>query len=259
MATQRSTTTVDRPIAAGRARIALAAAMLLGSAASLADAPWPVVAIPKGIEPFDMGGEMNVNGLPLRMRGLLSTKSPTQVAALLRTSLGPPLVEHAQGNKLVLGRGMGEFYATVQLEPSGSGTRGLIAVTRLSAAIKEHTGLKEAGRHILSRFPAGSRLVSRTNSSDGKRRDEYLVLSNAHAPGLNIDNVKHLLAADGYSLERASAQGHTGNAAATRTGSGGTTLQFKRADGEAVAVVYRQAGGDTAVVLNTVTYLAPAK
>ncbi|PHV04088.1 hypothetical protein CSQ96_27645 [Janthinobacterium sp. BJB412] len=259
MAMQRLLATeVNRRIAAGQVRLALAVIMLFGSTASLAEAPWPVVAIPRGIEPFDMGGEMTVNGLPLRMQGLLSAKSPAQVAALLRASMGQPLVEDTQGTKLVLGRSMGEFYATVQLEPAGSGTRGLVAVTRLRTAIDEHAKIKDEGRRVLSRFPSGSRLVSRTNSINGNQRDEYLVLSNAHSPEFNVESVKRTLGAEGYSLERMSTPGHVENTAPIQPG-GGATLQFKRSDGEAVAVIYREAGGGTAIVLNTVTFLEHAK
>jgi hypothetical protein len=260
MATQKLLATeVNRRIVARQVRLALAVIMLFGGAASLADTSWPVVAIPRGIEPFDMGGDMTVNGLPLRMQGLLSAKSPAQVAALLRAGLGQPLVEDTQGTKLVLGRSMGEFYATVQLEPAGSGTRGLVAVTRLRTAISEHARIKDEGQKILSRFPSGSRLVSRTNSTNGNQRDEYLVLSNSHSPEFNVESVKRTLGAEGYALERMSAPGRVKNAASFQAGGGGTTLQFKRTNGNAEAVIYRGASGDTAIVLNTVTFLEHAK
>ena len=260
MASQRSTAIpVHRQMAARPIRAGLAIILLLGSAMALAQVAWPVLTLPSGIEPFDMGGEMQVNGLPLRMRGLLSAKTPSQVAALLRASLGQPLVEHTQGTKLVLGRGMGEFYATVQLEPAGAGTRGLIAITRLSTASTERNSLKETGQRALSRFPSGSRLLSRTNSDDGKRHGEFLAVTNTHGPELNVAHVKRMLDAQGYTLERASAQENSGNAAPPHGGRGATTLLFKRADGEAMAVIYRDAGGATAIVLNTITYLEYVK
>lgn len=260
MTSQRSTAIpIHRRSAARQVRAALAVMLLLGSPMALAEVAWPVLALPNGIEPFDMGGEMTINGVPLRMRGLLSPKTPAQVAALLRASLGQPLVEHAQGTKLVLGRGMGEFFATVQLEPAGAGTRGLIAITRLGTAVKQRNGLKEAGQRTLSRFPSGSRLLSRTNSDDGKRLGEFLALSNTHGPELNVEHVKSMLAAQGYTLERASAQGGIDNAVSSHSGRGATTLLFKRMDGEAMAVIYRAAGGATAIVLNTTTYLEHAK
>lgn len=260
MATHRLlASVVDLPKAGGQIRLALAAIMLFGSTASQAESSWPMIAIPKSIERFDMGGEMAINGLPLRMQGLLSAKSPSQVAALFRSSLGQPLVENTQGTKLVLGRSMGEFYATVQLEPAGSGTRGLLAFTRLSAAISERASRQEADQHALSRFPSGTRLLSRTNSTNGKQRDEYLVLNNAHSPEFNVECVKRTLGAEGYALERTVEPGRVENTALIQAVRGGTTLQFKRTNSEAVAIIYREASGHTAIVLNTVTFLEHAK
>jgi hypothetical protein len=260
MATHRIlTAAVNRRIDAGQVRLALTVIMLFGSTVSQAGSSWPVLAIPKGIEQFDMGGEMVVNGLPLRMQGLLSTKSPSQVAALLRSSLGQPLVEDTQGAKLVLGRSMGEFYATVQIEPAGSGTRGLVAVTRLRTAISERAKIKDEDQKTLLRFPSGSRLVNRIHSTNGNQRDEYLVLTNTHSPEFNIESVTRTLGAEGYALERMSEPVRVENTALSQTVRSGTSLQFKRTNREAVVMIYREAGGDTAIVLNTVTFLEHAK
>lgn len=238
---------------------AVLAALLLHGAAASAEMTWPTVAMPQGIASFAMGGELSVNGLPLRMRGVLSDRPPAQVAALFRASLGQPLVETAQGAKLVMGRALGEFYATVQLEPAGTGTRGVVAVTRLSAALGARAAIKESGQRVLSHFPAGSRLVTQMSSVDGTRRADFLTLSNNLDVEFNVGYIKHTLDADGYTLERATSPIALTNGAVPQNGRAGTTLFFKRRDAEAVAMIYRDTGGDTAIVLNTVTALEHAK
>lgn len=237
-------------------RTALMAVLLCGASASAA-APWPEMSVPDGIEAFNTGGQVDVNGVPVRMYGLLSSLTPVEVAALFRRSLPAPLTENTQGAKLVLGRPMGEFYVTVQLEPAGTGTRGIYAISRLSTPILQRAAGDEASQRILSRFPAGSRLVSRTSSTDGKQRNEFLVLSNGYGVDLNVQHLKHVLGHEGYQLVRENAADGLKLTTTPLARQGGTALLFKRAGAEASAVVLRNADGNTAVACNTITFGEP--
>lgn len=246
--------TIFHPASRSLMRATLATALLCS--ANIQAEPgvaWPEPVIPQGVETFNTGGQIDVNGMPLRMRGLLSTLPPARVAALFRTSLGAPLTENTQGAKLVLGRLHGAFYVTVQLEQAGAGTRGVLAVSRLSTPIEQRAAIDETGRRIVSRFPVNSRLVSRTSSADGKQRDEFLVLTNAHGVELNVEHIKRMLGRDGYTLVRENAPTVADTTAGFETRHNGTTLLFKRTNGEASAVVFRGAGGNTAIAFNTVT------
>lgn len=247
----RTNTSVDRRKVVAQVRLILAAVLLYASAATPAEPAWPTVSIPQGVDSFAMGGEVLANGLPLRMRGVLSAKTPAQVATLFRTSLGQPLVENTRGATHVLGRAFGEFYATVQLEPAGTGTRGVVAVTHLSATQRGN------GERPPTRFPAGTRLISQVSSVDGTRHAEFLTLSNGLDVAYNISYIKRTLDAEGYSLERATSPAAHGHAASATTHEG-TTMLFKRSGAEIVAVIYRDSGG-TAIVLNTVTELERSK
>jgi hypothetical protein len=253
---RRTIATAGR-LAFRQVRPLLAVVLMHGGAASAAQT-WPTVPIPQGVATFAMGDEVTVNGLPLRMRGLLSSQPPAQVAALFRASLGHPLVETTQGEKLVLGRALGEFYATVQLEPAAAGTRGLVAVTKLSATMNGREATRQTSQHLLSRFPAGSTLLSHMSSVDAQRRSDALTLSNSLGVELNVQHLRQMLEAEGYRLERAAATAPTTISRRQPQGPG-ATLFFARPGAQAVAVVYREASGNTAIVLNTVTELEPAK
>ena len=102
-------------------------------AASAAASGWPEVKLPPAVQRFDVGQHMTVNGLPMRVRGFLSPESPATLAAWFRASLGSPLVESRHNGKTILGRPQGAYYLTVQIEPAGSGTRGLVAHTAVPA------------------------------------------------------------------------------------------------------------------------------
>lgn len=243
-----------------RRLLAQVAAVLVGTLLALTTAAvraqdsWPRIAIPEGVTPFKMGEQVNANGLPLRMRGVVSAKSPAQVAALFRASLGQPLVENMLASKLVLGRSQGGFYITVQLEPAGTGTRGLIAISNLGAAVTQHGASTKAEQHALSRLPAGSKLVSQTGSVDGTKSANHQVFMNTHSAKLNAGHIKRMLGAEEFSFEREiPAPPHTGSAQ-TGNSRNGTTLLFRRPDGEAVAVIYHNEAGNTIIVLNTITY-----
>lgn len=224
-------------------------ALLAGGAAQAhAQTAWPSVTLPEGIETFSIGEQVSANGRPVRMRGFVSSAAPARVVQLFKASLGQPLVEDILAAKTVLGRTQGEFYVTVQLEAAGAGTRGVIALTNLRSTLGDRDASKQADQRLLSRLPAGTRLVSRTASVDGRNHAEHLVLTNALSPELNTSAVARMLSGDGFALEREAP-----------TVSSGKTLFFRSADGEALALVFRDASGSSSIVLNTIRFSGAAK
>lgn len=236
-----------------RQHLAVWLALLLSLCAQAHAQGWPSITIPGGVTTFDMGEQMTSNGLPTQVRGLLSKATPAQLASRFRASLGQPIAEDTLASKLILGKALGEYYVTVQIEPAGAGARGLIAVSKLSAALAQLPETHQAEANFKSKFLPGSKLLSRIDTIDGGKRASLLVFSNGHAPDLNIAHLKKVLRGDGFALERADT-----TAAPAAGPLHGTTLFFKGRDEEAVAVVYRAMDG-TAIVLNTVRYPEHAK
>lgn len=238
----------------------LAGALLLTCTGPvLAQTSWPQVAVPPGIVLTDQGGQVTANGLPVRMRSFTSAAGSAKVAELFRKSLGQPLVEDRVGARLVLGRSQGEYYLTVQFEAAGTGTRGVIAVTELTAALNGAAASRDADQRLLAKLAAGFNIVSRTASIDARRRVEHVVLTNQHSIGLSVDSLKGMLGADGFTLERETRPGNQPNQFQRATSRDARTLFFKKTGGEAIAVVSRDDTGRTAVVLNTTSYLEHAK
>lgn len=254
------TTARRRPFTSWRHHGLLVGALLLTPASSaIGQTTWPQIAIPEGVKLTEQGGQISVNGMPLRMRGFTSAASPARVAALFQQSLGQPLMDNTVGVKRILGRSYGAHYVTVQIELGVTGTRGVIAVTKLTAAMNNAASARAADQRLLSRLAAGFHIVSRTASEDNRRSIEHVVLTNTHSVGLNAASVKNMLRIDGFVLERETApavQSGVDHRPATREA---TTLFFKKAGSEAVVVISRDDKGMTDVVLNTIRYanLAP--
>ena len=237
------------------------------SVSAAAQGAWPVIALPQETKPFELGGQISVNGMPMRMQGFVSGADPGRLAAWFRQSLGQPLVESALGPKIILGRLQGEYYVTVQLEPAASGTRGLIGMTDLKAAHANERATQAARARWLARLPSGSRLLSQMESDDAGKHGTHLVIVNQHGAQLNRDQLTSLMGDDGMALERAVGAGELAGALAGAPAgapwrappANGTTLFYKGGGKEAMAVISRDASGQTTIVLNTGTRSERAK
>ncbi len=236
-----------------------AAALLLAVGHALAQSTWPKVELPKDVSAFNVGELVTVNGLPMRMQAFDSVVKPGLLAERFRKSLGKPLVENVFSNKLILGRAEGEHYISVQLEPAGTGTRGVIAVTQLKTAYANRSETRSDSERLLSRLPSGSRVISRMGSSDGGKLARHVLFTNTHNEDLNRDRLTDMMREDGMALEReASADnkaGHQSSAALLN----GRILFFKGTGKEAMAVISRDGTGRTSVVLNTINFMEDFK
>jgi hypothetical protein len=235
-----------------QASVAFAAAVVFTPAfATPVDATWPQVRVPQQVETFEIGQEMVVNGMPVRMRGFVSPASPAALTTSFRQVLGEPLMEDRRGNTLVLGRGQGRYYLTVQLTPAGSGTRGLIALTK-PPIDKEEAADTPATRRLLAALPPGSTLASHTSSIDDGIRADHDAFINSHSLGINSEYVQRMLRADGFNFERESGPSP---AAEVRKHffADARTLFFRRPDAEAIAVLFSDGNGKSVIVLNRAT------
>jgi hypothetical protein len=226
----------------------------LATAPALAD-NWPQVDLPKNIRPFDIGQQVTVNGMPMRMQGFVSPAGPARTIESFRRSLGQPLVENQLGNKRILGRAQGEYYLSVQIEPAGMGSRGVIAMTNLKTTFEDRSDTREANERWLSRLPSGSRLISRMVSQDAGRLSNHLVIVNTYSESINRDRLKSLMSDDGFALEREGVP-DAGMAASLPDSLGSSiALFFRGANKEAMATIYHDRNGQTTTVLNTVTLM----
>ncbi|MBC7414669.1 MAG: hypothetical protein H7327_07015 [Herminiimonas sp.] len=228
--------------------------MALVTAATIACAAtevnWPQPTLPDDLTTIPLGRAMTMDGLPMRMAGFVSAKPPGVLLDALRRSFGQPQVESSHGGKRILGRAEGRFYLTVQIEPAGSGSKGIVSTVDLGELAKNQAAIARSKAHWLARLPAGSTVASDLRSEDGGKSARHTVILNGHGQARNRDAMVALLASDGYTLEReVAAAGQTGSSDAVRTA---TTLHFSAPGKEAMAVI-TQTGERSAIVLNTVS------
>jgi hypothetical protein len=231
---------------------AVAASFILASPVQ-AQSTWPDVQLPRNAAPFAVsGGTTEINGVPTRMQGFLSPDKPAEVLDWFRRSMGAPLAESRIGAKLVLGQAQGEHYTTIQLEPAGDGTRGVVAVTSMKEAQESQAREQAIRDRWQARLPAGSRLLSRIASQDGDKQSSHLMIVNSHSPDLNRERITALMREDGMELEHEPTAARA-SAVEQHTPAERKTLFFKGRGKEAIAVIFRDRSGQTAIVLNTVT------
>lgn len=223
-------------------------AMCCGLVTQLAWADnWPTIALPKNVRTFDVGPQLNVHGLPMRMQGFVSTAQPAQLLAWFRNSLGQPLVENTLGNQQIIGKAQGEHYLSVQIEAAGTGSRGIAAVTHLKVGYDNHAETQAETERWLRRLPSGSRLLSQMTTQDGSKQSRYLVMINNHPANLNRERLKSLMVEDGFLLERESKPNKK-----TAANDNQALLFFKGKGKEAVATINQDDQGRTTTVLNTI-------
>ncbi|MES2259667.1 MAG: hypothetical protein V4724_14180 [Pseudomonadota bacterium] len=229
------------------------------SASTLAESTWPQVPVPKDLNTFAIGEQLTAQGLPMRMHGFLSPVPPARLIELFRQSMGQPLVENTVLNKHILGRAQGEHYMTVQLEPAGMGSRGVIAVTQLRVAYNHRNESREQTQRLLSQLPGGSRILSQMTSGDGGKLASYAAFSNTGSTQLNAQRIKDMMHSEGLAFERETAAKDAPSSQASRNIRDGTILSFKGNGKEAIASIFRNHAGQTIVVLNTVASLGNTK
>jgi hypothetical protein len=202
--------------------------------------PWPEVALPPGLQTVDVGRQMTVDGMPMRVRGFLSPEPADRLAALFRASLGSPLVESRHGAKTILGRAQGNNYLTVQIEPAGSGARGLIALTDVAGMIAGAADKRAERAQWQARLPAGMRIMRLLHAHDAGRASQHLVLESPQALAASRDALTTLLRQDGYTPGRIVAS----------SAPPGEVLYFQGPGRDAMAVLTRNGDGATGIVLS---------
>ena len=219
---------------------------------------WPDLKLPKGMQLFSMGQQINLNGLPMNLKGFVSPATVQDLAESLRYSLGKPLVENRLGNQLILGRAEGPYYISVQIEPTNSGSRGVVAITHIQSAYESKEITSQEQQRWLSRLPSGSQMLSILKSSDGMKNSNQIIFTNSQAEALNRDRLKAVLLEEGLNFEREgvsdSDYGKTANQNAQ-----GRALFFKGTGKEAIATIHRDTAGQTIMVLNIITLIEKFK
>lgn len=227
---------------------------LLAGLARAGDPPdWPAAPLPGDAQTFRIGPRMAVQGMPMQLQGFQSARSPQQLLDWFRVQMPAPLLENTVNGKLVLGHPQGNYFITIQLEASGQGTRGVVAVSDLRGAQRQRDD--PAAQRLLQGLPSGTQVVQSLSSVEHSRSASFVALVNRYSEGVNRDRLVELLQQDGLRLER-EAQADPASEALLPSGVTVGSSLFFRGDGkEATAVITRGADSQVGVVVNRITHM----
>lgn len=230
-----------------------AATSNLGLVIAHAGDAWPVIAMPPSVQSFAVGEKIVSNGMLIRVQGFVApNKTVTDLADWYRRSLGHPLVENRLGDKLILGCAREGYYVTVQIESSGKGARGLVAVSDLKGMNESRERLVRDSRGWLNRWPAGSQVISHMTSEEGGRITSQWAISNGHSAILNRNALVSLMSQDGYSLEREAASDAVAVEQLAFHLRGSRVLHFTGEGKQASATIAHDPQGRANIVLQTI-------
>lgn len=212
----------------------LALTALLWATASWAG--WPDIPSPPNSRIENIGDDVRLNGVPMRMQRVLNSASPKEVIAFYREALGPRHAEEKLPDGRLLAQGRGDYFLTVRVKALGpSLTETLVSISDARAA------RNAAGRPLGVQLPSNTQLVSDMESSDDGKVSRQLVFLNEHSIDANVGFITRTLRAQGYKPQPAE----------TRNTANGRVLMFEGENREAQLVAVRKDGLSN-VVLTTV-------
>jgi hypothetical protein len=228
----------------------------LFSTNATAQSDWPNVALPDFVSQFNVGEEINSNGLPMQVHGFLAAKSAENVLDWFRKSLGRPIVESHLGRKTILGQANGHYFITVQVESSGKGSKGIVAVTDILRMVSNKDQTRSAQERFANALPANSKILNQLSSQDGDRVTQQITAINAQTASINRNVLINLMAADGYQVKSDTSQRFNSKeilppkkiSSLQRDSS---ILMFEGNEKYALAVLFESTEGGTVIVLST--------
>jgi len=167
----------------------------------LANAAWPVIAAPAGARTETIGQQVRLNGIPMHMQRVLSSKSPGELLDFYRTELGERRAEQVLPGSYIFSQERGDHFITIRIKPlSPKLTEVLVSSSDMLEA------KRAANRPLGIVLPADSVVLSDMESVDGGKRSRQLVVSNSHALESNVQQMTRELSARGYQPDGERAQ-----------------------------------------------------
>lgn len=169
----------------------LSMAVLLWATSS--QAGWPSLPSPPDSRVESVGDQVRLNGIPMRMQRVLSTRKPVDIIAFYRQVLGARHAEEKLPDGLLLAQGQGDYFVTVRIK------RVALSLTETLVSISDARAAQHASERPLGlQLPARSQIVSDMESIDDGQFSRQLVFLNRHSIDTNIDFISTSLRAQGY-------------------------------------------------------------
>lgn len=177
-----------------RRLVALAA---FACAAAHGGEPWPVAPVPTDAKPQLVAEDMVVNGRRSRVLRYEVARSEEQLLAFYREHFGARRVENRVKNTQVIATRQGDYFQTVQLQPTGPDR---VQVTVMTTSLRQADSKVSAETRGL--LPAQSAVLMTMQSNDTGKQSLMVVAANKASLQANRDHLVSALASQGFKVER---------------------------------------------------------
>jgi len=205
---------------------------------------WPVIESPPKSRVQWVGQDMKLNGVPMRIQQFSSGASVGEVLNYYRALWGnmaeKKSVEKTVGKRQTIGKWVGEYYLSIQVQPDGlTSSSGYMVINKM---VQKKDVV--SSQHNFPVMPGGS-FYSELESNDPGQTATTITMLNQASVDSNADFFKGRLAAQDWKLDKQYG-GPQQNGAAH-------ALFFRRDKQEAMVIVSKNAQG-TSVVANVLAH-----
>lgn len=235
---------------------AAATAMTLSACAVHArpGAQWPALPVPPHLEAFDVGSQLELHQMPLRIRGYITDRTVSQTAQWYREQVPGQWVQNKINAKTVLGQKQRDFFVTVEIEPLLTGAS--TPTTRVTTAVmlvNPGSGVSTAGDSTLerwaSRLPVGTRIISHLVDHEASNSALHLVALNQQSLAYNVQHFQGEFLRLGY-VQIPSFTDHDLKGRQVVQAANPEKMLFTAGNKEAILVLGSSSRGLTTIVLN---------
>lgn len=173
--------------------MALIAALAFGSVAQAAG--WDDFPLPRDTSYTDVGHEMRLNGVAMKIRSFRAQTDARKFQADLASAWGSDFHPVRQGERIIVGRPAGTLFESVSFRQTGPNViEGYLSLNEKRRPEQAH------GDWV--RAPEGSRLISDLESADVGKANRQMVYENELSVAFNRNHFSSLLLRRGYQLDR---------------------------------------------------------
>lgn len=153
---------------------------------------WPEPPLPLATTTQSVAGRIVFNGLDMHAQTFTSPRSPDEILAFYRKVWREQVVVNQMGNEQVIGHREGDYFMTIQVSASGSGSRGNIGVVDVASAPEHFV----PGKGIPT--PMDSKVFNDIRYPDDPIPTRMIALSNQLSPQQNISFYRERLEGEGW-------------------------------------------------------------
>jgi hypothetical protein len=194
---------------------------------------WPSPPVPSGTRTDDVAQHIVFNGLDMHAQTFTSPRSQDDLVEFYRKAWDREVVVNRLGSTQVIGHRDGDYYITVQVSSSGSGSKGNIGVVDVGDAPRHFV----PGKGLPA--PAGSKVFNDIAYPDDAVPARTVAMRNSLSPAQNTAYFRERLVTDGWKVS------DTGTC-----GDNDCVMRYERGDSKLTLLVMREGATQSQVLIN---------